>query len=258
DALADAATERDAALASIPSSSSDLTVPAVPAPHALYSASPDLLRRIFAAAAAVGRPTSIHVAEDAAELDLLRDGTGPWAAVLTVMGVDPRERAPGLTPLAYLDTLGAFANAAAPPLLVHMVHAGDDDRRRAAAAGATVVLCPRSNLHIGGRVPDVTALVAAGVRLAMGTDSLASVPDLSLWGEIATLSEHFPALPASTWLAAATHGGARALGMTDLGRLEPDCRPGLLDVVTNASGAANPEDALVRDPRPSVRWLVHA
>ena len=73
-----------------------------------------------------------------------------------------------------------------------MVHADADDRRRARDAGATAVLCARSNLHITGELPDVGALLADGVNLAIGTDSLASAPDLSSWGEMATLAARFP------------------------------------------------------------------
>ncbi|HEY8923897.1 MAG TPA: amidohydrolase family protein, partial [Polyangia bacterium] len=205
DALGDAAAERAAALepelAGVPPA-----IPAVPAPHAPYSVGPDLLRRIFAAAAAAGLPTSIHLAEDPDEVALLANGSGGWPDVLRAMGVDPGERAPGLGPCAYLARLGAFGprdgHGAPPPLLVHMVCAGPDDRRRAREAGATVVLCPRSNLHIGGRLPDVAAFIDDGVALALGTDSLASAPDLSLWAEMRALSIAFPEVPARRWLEA--------------------------------------------------------
>jgi cytosine/adenosine deaminase-related metal-dependent hydrolase len=143
-----------------------------------------------------------------------------------------------------------------PPLLVHMVHAGADDRRIAREAGAPVVLCPRSNLHIGGRLPDVAALLADGIALAVGTDSLASTPDLSLWGELATLSAHFPAVPAARWLEAATSGGARALGLPALGTFTPGKRPGVLDVLVD--DVAAPVESLVRDPHPSLRWVTRA
>jgi cytosine/adenosine deaminase-related metal-dependent hydrolase len=225
------------------------------APHAPYSASPDLLRRIFTATAAEGHPTSVHVAEDADELALLRDGTGRWPAVLEAMGVDPATRVSGKSPVATLADLGAF-DAPAPPLLVHMVHADDADRRLARRAGATVVLCPRSNLHIGGRLPDVPALLVDGVPLALGTDSLASTPDLSLWGELATLAAHVPGVPAARWLDAATRGGAHALALPACGTLAPGQRPGILDVLVD--DAAAPLESLVRDPTPSLRWVARA
>jgi aminodeoxyfutalosine deaminase len=185
----------------------------------------------------------------------LRDGAGRWPAVLTAMGVDPRTRSPGKSPVAYLASLGAFAGEQ-PPLLVHMVHAGADDRRLARDAGATVVLCPRSNLHIGGRLADVAALLEDGVALAVGTDSLASTPDLSLWGELATLAAHFPAVTAARWLDAATRAGARALGLPALGTFTPGKRPGVLDVLVDDVSA--PLESLVRDPHPTLRWVARA
>ncbi|HSS39351.1 MAG TPA: amidohydrolase family protein [Polyangia bacterium] len=247
DALADAAREREDAAGSWPDG-----LGYVPAPHAPYSVGGDLFRRIFAAAVAMGQATSVHVAEDPDELALLRDGSGRWADLLRTMGIDPASRAPGKTPVAYLAELGAF-DGPAPPLLVHMVHAVDEDRRIAREAGATVVLCPRSNLHIGGRLAAVDRLMEDGVQLAIGTDSLASTPDLSLWGEMATLAAHFPSVPPARWLEAATRQGARALGMAALGSLTPGKRPGVLDVLVEAPDA--PLESLVRDPSPSLRWV---
>jgi cytosine/adenosine deaminase-related metal-dependent hydrolase len=249
DALADAARER-AAVSDWPE-----RVGYVPAPHAPYSVGPELLARIFAAAAAAGRATSIHVAEDEDELALLRDGSGRWPALLAGMGVDPATRVPRKSPVAYLASLGAFQTET-PPLLVHMVHAAADDRRIARDAGATVVLCPRSNLHIGGRLPDVDAFFDDGLAMAIGTDSLASVPDLSLWAEMATLAAHFPSVPVARWLDAATRGGARALGLRGFGVLTPGARPGVLDVLVDDIAA--PLDSLVRDPTPTLRWVARA
>ncbi len=251
DALADAGRERARADA-------EAEWPAglgyVRAPHAPYSAGADLLRRIFAAAAGEGRATSIHIAEDPDEIALLRDGSGRWAAVLEALGVPPGSRVPGKSPVAYLAELGAFDGA--PPLLVHMVHADGDDRRLARAAGATVVLCPRSNLHIGGQLADVPALLDDGLPIALGTDSLASTPDLSLWGEMATLAAHFPSVSSARWIEAATTGGAAALGLPAHGALAPGKRPGVLDVLVDDLSA--PLESLVRDAAPSLRWVARA
>jgi cytosine/adenosine deaminase-related metal-dependent hydrolase len=252
DALADAARER-AAVAK--RSAWPVGLGYVPAPHAPYSADPGLLRRIFAAAARTGLPTSIHVAEDPDELALLADGVGRWPAILAAMGVDVAARVPRAQPVAYLASLGAFAGPA-PPLLVHMVHASADDRRRAREAGVTAVLCPRSNLYIGGRLPDAPALLADGVALALGTDALASSPDLSVFGEIAALHEAFPAVPALAWLEAATVGGAHALRLPACGAISPGRRPGLIDVALEDDRA--PLETLVRNPRPPLRWMARA
>jgi cytosine/adenosine deaminase-related metal-dependent hydrolase len=225
----------------------------VTAPHAPYSVGPDLLRRIFSAVGRRRLPTTIHVAEDPDEIALLRDGGGRWPAVLAAMGVEVASRVPRLGPLAYLASLGAF-DTAAPPMLVHMVHAAPEDLQIAARAGSTVVLCPRSNLHIGGQLPDVEAMLAAGVPLALGTDSLASAPDVSLWGEMALLSARFPQLPAMRWLEAATRGGAEALRLSSFGVLAAGKRPGVIDVSLDDLEA--PLESLVRNPSPTVRWMV--
>jgi aminodeoxyfutalosine deaminase len=255
DALADAAREWSETLALLGSDWPE-RVDYVPAPHAPYSAGPELLTRIFTEAASLRRATSIHVAEDEDEIALLRDGSGRWPAMLRAMGVDPATRVPRKSPVAYLASLGAFQRPETPPLLVHMVHADADDRRIARDAGATIVLCPRSNLHIGGRLPDVNALLADGLSIAIGTDSLASVPDLSLWAEMATLAAHFFAVPAVRWLEAATRGGALALGAPGIGVLTPGSRPGVLDVLVDDIAA--PLESLVRDPTPTLRWVARA
>ena len=225
----------------------------VPAPHALYSAGPDLLRRIFAAAAGASHPTSIHVAEDDNEIQLLGNGTGRWAEILTLLQVPAGSRTPGLCPLAYLESLGAFAGDR-PPLLVHMVRASAEDIALAQRHRAPVVLCPRSNLYIGDRLADVSAFLAANLTLALGTDSLGSSPDLSLWGEMAVLAAHFPNVAPEIWLAAATAGGAAALGLPAFGSLSPGKRPGIVDVTLVDTQA--PHASLVAAAAPSVRWVV--
>jgi cytosine/adenosine deaminase-related metal-dependent hydrolase len=170
--------------------------------------------------------------------------------ILEAMGVPRGSRTPGLRPVPYLAAMGAFETPP-PPLLVHMVHAAEEDRALAARHGATAVLCPRSNLHVAGRLPDVPALVGSGVRLALGTDSLASAPDLSPWREMNALAAAFPALPPSLWLHAATAGGAAALGLDGLGTLAPGRRPGIIDVDVEGD---DPVQSLVRQPPQRITW----
>ena len=65
-----------------------------------------------------------------------------------------------------------------------------------AARRATVVTCPRSNRHVGVGDPPVEAFYAAGVAVAVGTDSRASAPDLSIWPELAAMRRLAPGVPA--------------------------------------------------------------
>ena len=84
---------------------------------------------------------------------------------------------------------------------VHGVQFTDDDLSRLAAAGATVVACPRSNKWTGAGDPPIERFYASGVRVAVGTDSLASVANLNLFEELATLRRLAPTVPATRLLA---------------------------------------------------------
>lgn len=225
----------------------------VQAPHAPYSTSPSLLRRVFANANKLGERTTIHVAEDDDEIDLLLRGEGRWPAILSSMGVPSGERTPQLRPVPYLRELGAFAGLHAP-LLVHMTFADAVDIEIAARSSAPVVVCARSNQHITGKLPNVAALLEAGVCLALGTDSLASNGSLSLWDEMATLAVHFPAVDCAHWLQAATHGGAVALDRPWLGSIAPGQRPGLLNVQIECA-TENLLRALTGSSSSNITWV---
>ena len=211
-------------------------------PHAVYS-TPDELIAVAARPGPV--PATIHVCEDPAELAFTSDGTGPFADFLDRLGRDwSWYEPPGTTPIGALDALGVLGRDL---LLVHAVHLSADDRQRIARSGAVVCLCPRSNLHIGGQLPDVPALLAAGIPLALGTDSLGSSPDLDVLGEVAVLRERYPDIPMQLWLQAATVGGADALRLP-CGRIEVGADARLLAL----HGARMPEDVT---PALDREWL---
>ncbi len=206
-----------------------------PSPHAPYSTSGELVRK---AVAVKGPMATIHLDEDPAERRFLATGDGPWGDFLEQLG---RNRSayspPGCSPVSWLQELGVLGPELA---LVHGVGFTGQDMDAVAAAGAAVVLCPRSNLHISGRLPDVDGLVARGVPLAVGTDSLASCADLDLFNELALLRGRFPEVDPLTWILAATRGGAAVLGRTDLGVIRGGAAPGLLrlDVTTEDPASA--------------------
>ena len=121
--------------------------------------------------------------------------------------------------MQFLDESG-FLDARV--LAVHGVQMTPADLARLAARGATLVTCPRSNGHTGAGAPPIEDFYASGVRVAVGTDSLASAPDLNVFAELATLRALAPSVPASALLDSATRQGARALGFdADYGTIEP-------------------------------------
>jgi cytosine/adenosine deaminase-related metal-dependent hydrolase len=104
-------------------------------------------------------------------------------------------------------------------LAAHGVQVDEADCALLAARGVTVVLCPRSNRALDVGLAPVPELRAAGVRLAVGTDSLASVPSLDLWEDVLALHRAFPSLEPEWLVRTATRGGAEALGFPGLGQI---------------------------------------
>jgi cytosine/adenosine deaminase-related metal-dependent hydrolase len=197
------------------------------AAHAPYSVSPALLKEIARGNAA--RPLSIHLGESAQELEFLQRGTGEWRTLLEALGAwNPSWTVPGCGPVEYLDTLGMVHDRL---LAVHGVQFTDAELGRLAAAGATVVACPRSNRWTGAGTPPVDRFYGSGVRVAIGTDSLASVEDLNMFAELAEVRRLAASVPASRVLHSATLAGAEALGFaSELGSIEPGKRAQLLAV----------------------------
>lgn len=196
-------------------------------PHAPYSVSPALFRAIAAVAGA--RAISVHLGESPDEMQFLRDGTGAWRELLGGLGAwNDRWEPPGCGPVEYLERLGLVT----PHLLaVHGTQLDDDELRRLAASGATLVTCPRSNQWTGAGTPPVERFYASGVRVAFGTDSLASVDDLNLFAELATVRRLAPQVPAASLLQSATLAGATALGFAgEFGSIDPGKRADLIAV----------------------------
>lgn len=225
------------------------------AAHAPYSVSPALFEAVGRRSCAEAAPVmSVHVAESPEEAQLLAEGTGPWRDLLEQVGAwTPAWTPPRCSPVRYLERLGWVTPGA---VLVHAVHVSEPDLERVAAAGAAIVACPRSNARLRVGTPPLQAMLASGVTLALGTDSLASVDDLNVFAELAAARRLAPHAAASRWLACATIGGARAL------RLEDDL--GSLDVGKQARAIAvaidtereDVEEQLLRGVEPrDIAWV---
>jgi aminodeoxyfutalosine deaminase len=223
-------------------------------PHAPYSVSPALFRAI--ARVAGDRPISVHLGESADELQFLRDGTGAWRELLGQLGVwNDNWEPPQCGPVEYLDRLGLLNHRL---LAVHGTHLDDGELARLASAKGTVVTCPRSNRWTGAGVPPIERFYASGVRVAIGTDSLASVEDLNLFAELAVVRRLAPGLPAARILASATLDGAVALGFgKDYGSI---ARGKLADLIAVRvpRDVADVEEYLLSGIEPdAIRWLAH-
>lgn len=196
-------------------------------PHAPYSVSADLFR----AAAAACRHLAVHCAEVPEEQQFLRDGRGPFADLLHRLGRLPDDfRAPGLAAVRWLERLGLLR---ASTQLVHCQELERGDVARIAAAGASIVVCPGTIAWFGRTPPPVPRWLAAGIPVALGTDSRASSASYSLRAELAAAAALWPGLSPWQWLEMATSAGGRALGLPGFGRLR---RGGRADLIAITAG----------------------
>jgi aminodeoxyfutalosine deaminase len=218
--------------------------------HAPYSVSPALFAEI--AKRRREAPLSVHIGESPEEVEFLRTGRGPFRGLLEDLGAwtggwEP----PGCGPVEYLQRVGYLQRGL---LAVHGVHLTDSDLGRLRRVDGVVVTCPRSNEWVGAGLPAVSRLYASGVRVAIGTDSLASVSTLSLFDELAALRRIAPDVAASGLLESATRTGADALGAGDaFGTIAPGKRAALV-AVDVPGGVRDVEEYLVSGvPAASVR-----
>ncbi len=209
-------------------------------PHTPYTSGPELLRAMWNVAQRHHISYAVHVAESAAERDLMHRGAGPLAE--TAGRLAHGFRAPGVGSVAYLDGLGVLQDAVA----IHCTNLESGDARRLKRSARGVVLCPRSNAYLHNGRPPVAELSAAGIYLAVGTDSAASNHDLDLWEEARALRALDPTLTSRRIVAMLTHDGARTLGLDHMfGSIAPGIQADL--AVIRTSKTKDPESAVVAE-----------
>jgi aminodeoxyfutalosine deaminase len=234
-------------------------------PHAPYSVRKSLFRLAGQSALARRLPVAVHLAESAEEIELVTAHSGPFVDFLSELGVWDL---PGLVP-DLNQVLQIFANNQ-NVLFIHANYlracgtggpsfnpeptatANLDPRRWLGAKrytvpsllpglsfppGATIVYCPRTHAAFGHPLHPVEDFLAAGVRVALGTDSLASNPDLNLLEEARFLHQRHPSIPGPTVVRMATLSGAEALGWAhETGSLTPGKSADLVLVPLSGNG----------------------
>jgi cytosine/adenosine deaminase-related metal-dependent hydrolase len=186
----------------------------------------------------------MHLAVSHEELELLASLTGPLVELLKWRGVWRTELLQrGGRPLDYLQLL---ANAHRS-LIIHGNYLTPEEleflgQRRQAMS---LVYCPRTHAWFGHEPYPLAAALAAGVRVAIGTDSRASNPDLRLFEELRHIARQHPAIAPEVILRMGTLAGAEALGLAEFGGISPGKRASLVVV------------ALGDDTRNPLEWLLH-
>ena len=185
-------------------------------PHAPYSVSKELFGAVATYALAEQVPMAVHLAESAFEEQLVTRGEGPYADNWRSRDIDPMG-ARARSSVALLHEAGALR---ARPLIIHGVRMDAADIALLAASGCAVAHCPVSNARFGHGIAPLQEMLAAGLRVGIGTDSVASNNRMDLLDEarVAHLmacarTQSWRALPAAQALWHATAGGAAALGL---------------------------------------------
>lgn len=197
-----------------------LISPAI-SPHAPYSVSEELFRRISEISRDKKTTISIHVAESIDEIKLFKSNSGRFKKIfyplLGLKKYSPGGR--GKTPVKYLEETGILGENT---LAVHCVHLHEEDIKILKERNTSVIHCPRSNYYLNvGRAP-VKQLYESGINLCLATDGLVSNNTLSLWDEARFFKKENPWLDSESILKMMTLNPARALRMEDrIGSLSP-------------------------------------
>jgi cytosine/adenosine deaminase-related metal-dependent hydrolase len=176
-------------------------------PHAPYSVRASVFRAAARFCQKLNLPLAIHLAETREELELLEHQRGPFVSFLSELGAwDPKGLVKGVEEVLRLT-------AGVPNLL--FIHGNYLNPDLPFPRGASVIYCPRTHAFFGHPPHPFRELMVRGIRVALGTDSRASNPDLDMLAEARFLHRHYPDVPPATILRMITLSGAEALGWQD-------------------------------------------
>ncbi|MEP6820957.1 MAG: amidohydrolase family protein [Chthoniobacterales bacterium] len=198
------------------------------APHAPFTVSRELYEEAGKLAAQRHIPITTHLAESAEEMEMFRDGSGRLFDFLQGIG-RPMDDCGQTTPLGVMAREELLNERW---LVAHLneLTAGDFTLLERGAR-FHIVHCPRSHAYFGHSPFAFAKLRALGFNICLGTDSLASNHDLSLFAEMRQFWKTEPSLGADEILKMATANAADALGQGEsLGRLRVGCLADLLAV----------------------------
>jgi aminodeoxyfutalosine deaminase len=203
-------------------------------PHAPYSVNQDVLML----SGGCRQSVAIHLAESPAELQLLEDRSGSFVDFLQELGL--WDGAVLADSLAWVIEWTSRVFKPRPVLYVHGNYLPPDMPLR---HHVSIVYCPRTHAAFHHPPHPFREFLARGVRVCLGTDSLASNPDLDILAEARFMRLRDPNFPGDWLLRMITLDGAEALGWADeCGSLEPGKSADLVAVPLPNSDTADPHD----------------
>ncbi len=197
-------------------------------PHAPYSVSGKLMQLIADFNSAANACSAIHNQESEAENEFMHSKTGDFISLYKFLNL-PLPFFNGSN-LSSLKTYLPYLLNTEKLLLVHNTFSSKADIQWANSLSSQLFwcLCPNANLYIEGRLPAIPLLRTMNCKVTIGTDSLASNHQLSVWNELQLISRHFPEIPLTELLQWACYNGALFLGKEEsLGSIAIGKQPGL-------------------------------
>ena len=190
-------------------------------PHAPYTVSLTLLKRLVNLARRHNFPVAMHLAESVEELEFLKTGRGSFRELLEERSMWDGTAVPAFTrPVEYMWLLCQAPRS----LVIHgnYLDAAEQELLAASAEHMSLVYCPRTHAFFQHAPYPLAELLMRGIRVALGTDSRASNPDLNFIAEIREAIQKHRTVAPQRILEMATLDGAVALGReTEIGSLCP-------------------------------------
>ena len=188
-------------------------------PHAPYSTPVKLVRMCVKQSRNNNLPVAMHLAESPEELEFLATKTGAFRAMLESLQLWDMGMFHDAESVA--DFLRVLVQAKRA-LVIHGNYLSTSELQFIAEhSNLSVVYCPRTHAYFGHAAYPLQRMLQMGIRVALGTDSRASNPDLNIWREAAFIAKCFPAIAPEEVLRMVTVNGADALGCHSAGRLQP-------------------------------------
>jgi cytosine/adenosine deaminase-related metal-dependent hydrolase len=221
-------------------------------PHAPYSVEPHGYQRALEVARQKKLPLSTHLAESADEAEFLAHHTGNLMKVWDfVGGFDQAVPTFEGGPIHFAKSLGLVDY---PTVLAHVNYCDDAELKILAAGNASVAYCPRTHAYFSHPPHRWRDMRAAGINVALGTDSVASCGDLDLLEDLRLLHQIAPHWEVQRLWELVTISGATALGVQRvLGSLTPGK---LADFAIFPAEGADPLTAILQQPiKPQQLWI---
>jgi len=224
------------------------------APHALFTASADLHRRCQEIAPQRNILLTTHLAESHEEMEMFHDASGPLYEFMKNIG-RPMEDCGNETPLE--SFVGALGDRPIPQWIVaHLNELTERDLQLLERSKRQfhIVNCPRSHDYFKHSQFPFERLHSLGFNICLGTDSLASNEDLSLFAEMRAFQRREPAISPEKIVKMVTINPAMALHQEKMiGRIRPGFCADLIAV--RCSERDNPFEQLVGFDG-SIDWIM--